>query len=84
MPRRPSRARLLRALASLFWDHDLRTEDLDHHPDWVLGRVLMYGDLEQVRRARAYYGDAALRRAIARRGIDARTRGFWALILDGR
>jgi transcriptional regulator with XRE-family HTH domain len=83
-PARPlSRGRLRRILAPLFWDRDLRESDLARHADWVLERVLTSGDREQVRAARAYFGDEAVRRAVRRRGVDPRTRRYWRLILGG-
>lgn len=78
----PSRAEVLTLLAPLFWDRKLQDPDLDDHPDWVLGRVLMFGSLLQVRAARRYYGDSGIRKAIRRREIDARTRNYWELILE--
>ncbi len=76
-----SRARAARHLRSLFWDRPLSARDLDEFPDWVLGRVLCFGNRRQVSEARIYYGDDALRRAVSRRGIDPRTRNYWKLIL---
>ena len=79
----PTRRALLKTLAPLFWDRDLRAGDLAGHEGWVLERVLTAGGGEQVKAARAYFGDDALRRALARRGVDRRTRNYWGLILGG-
>lgn len=72
---------LAKLLSPLFWDQDL--SDRPEHTDWVLGRVLAFGNREQVAAARSYFGDDAIRRAVERRGIDARTRNYWRLILTG-
>jgi len=78
-----SRTRQLqRLLAPLFWDRRLTEDDLDAHPRWVLARVLMYGNREQMAAARGYYGDGALRDASRQRGIDERTKSYWTVILD--
>jgi len=77
----PSRRDLVRSWAPLFWNHRLRTSDLGRHPTFVLERVLTSGSLEQVRAAREWFGDDAIRSAIARRGVDARTREYWNLVL---
>jgi hypothetical protein len=69
-------------LAPLFWDHKLQDADLERHPDWILGRVLMFGSWTQVRVVRRYYGDRAISKAIGRREIDSRTRNYWELILE--
>lgn len=79
----PTGSVLLKTLTPLFWDRDLRAADLSRHGGWVLERVLTAGSLEQVRSARAFFGDDALRRAVARRGVDRRTRNYWCLILGG-
>jgi transcriptional regulator with XRE-family HTH domain len=81
LPPPRDRSGLRAVLAPLFWDHELEEADLDRHPSWVLGRVLMYGDLAQVRASRAFYGDEAIKKAIQRREIDARTRNYWNLTL---
>ena len=83
-PRAAPTAKLLRkSLAPLFWDRDLRASDLARHAGWVLERVLTAGSLGQVQAARAFFGDDALRRSVARRGVDRRTRNYWRLILGG-
>jgi transcriptional regulator with XRE-family HTH domain len=79
----PTGKMLLKTLAPLFWDRDLRSSDLARHAGWVLERVLTAGGREQVNVARAFYGDDALRHALTRRGVDRRTRNYWRLILGG-
>jgi transcriptional regulator with XRE-family HTH domain len=84
VPEAPSRRELVRSFAPLFWNHRLSVSDLERHPAFVLERVLTSGSLEQVRQARAHYGDEALRKAVARRSVDPRTRAYWTLILGGK
>ena len=78
-----SRRELTAVLSPLFWDRDLAARDLDAYPDWVLVRVLMFGNRHQVACARRHFGDEAIRRAVEKRGVDARTRNYWRLILGG-
>jgi hypothetical protein len=78
----PDTEEILALLAPLFWDHKLQDADLERHPDWVLGRVLMFGSRTQVRAVRRYFGDRAILRATGRREIDPRTRNYWELILE--
>lgn len=78
---RPSWKSLRKLLAPLFWDADL--SDREEFPEWVLGRVLVFGNREQVAAARRYFGDEAIGRAVERRGIDVRTRNYWRLVLAG-
>jgi transcriptional regulator with XRE-family HTH domain len=77
-----SRASLIRTLAPLFWDRDLRKTDLSRHPGWVLERVLTSGNRAQVLAARTFFGDDAVREAAERRGVDARTRAYWRVVLE--
>ncbi len=81
---KPTPGELLALLAPLFWDRRLKRADLGKHRDWLLGRVLMFGSPGQVKAARSYYGDDAIRSAIRRREIDPRTRNYWELILEER
>ena len=81
-PRRSPRA-LVRLLLPLFWDKTLRESDLVRHRGWVVARVLTSGGHDQVRAARAWFGDDEFRKAVERRGVDPRTRNYWRLILGG-
>ena len=82
-PGKPERKDVLALIAPLFWDRVLEDSDLEVHRDWVLARVLMFGAEEQVRAARRYFGDEAIRKATGRREVDARTRNYWELMLEG-
>ena len=73
---------LVRRLAPLFWDARLSVELLDAHPEWVVGRVLTFGQPAQVAGAHQFFGDDAIRRAIRRRDVDARTRNYWNVLLQ--
>ena len=50
-------ADLVKLLSPQFWDKKLTPSDLEEYPLWVAGRVMMYGNLRQVRAARAFFGD---------------------------
>lgn len=77
----PTRRKLVRILTPLFWDHLLQESDLDEYPEWVLRRVLMFGNTRQVSASRAFFGDDAVRAAATHREIDERTQNYWQLIL---
>ena len=79
---KPSAGSLVDTLEPLFWDKRLVADDLESHPVWVLSRVLAFGNADQVRAARAFFGDGAIRDAINRRGMDARTRRYWNLVVE--
>jgi transcriptional regulator with XRE-family HTH domain len=78
---RPDRRNMLKLLTPLFWDKPLSAADLAEHASWVIGRVVMYGNLDQMLATRRYYGDDLIRDAIVQRGIDSRTRGYWEIML---
>jgi len=75
---------LSRRLAPLFWDVDLQPHHLRDNPDWVLRRVLEFGDLDQNRWVRRYFGDDAIARAAQHRSMSPRVRRFWEVVLQGK
>jgi len=81
-PPMPSPERLVRLLEPLFWDKDLEASDFERYPGWVLERVLVFGNRDQVESARSFFGDETLAATLERRGVDARTRNFWQLVLE--
>ncbi len=78
----PTPGELARLIRPLFWDAQLKESDLTEHTSWILRRVLSFGNAKTVAAVRAFFGDEAIRDAVRRRGIDARTRNYWKLILD--
>ena len=80
--RRVPAAAAARAWRRLFWDHPLCKADLRRHPVWTAERVLEYGNLEDVRLLRGYYGrDRLLALVQEARFGSARTRAFWTAML---
>lgn len=78
---------LVRQLGRLFWDHRLTGGDLDRYPGWVVGRVLEYGSLEDVRALVRRYGrERFLDLVSSCRFESSRTRTFWTEMLrsEGR
>lgn len=66
--------------ASLFWDCDLHTLDVDRHREQILERVLQDGDLEAVRWVLATYGDAGVRAFVIETGprrLTPKILTFW-------
>ena len=78
----PSLGRLLRLLRPLFWDKDLEASDLERYPGWVLERVLVFGNRDQVEATRRFFGDRALAECLERPGVDARTRSYWHMVME--
>lgn len=78
----PTKAELVDLLAPLFWDRELDPAHLERYPGWVLERVVDFGSREQMKAARAWFGDNALAEAIERPGVDVRSRNYWRMILE--
>lgn len=78
----PGPVDLAARFAPLFWDVDLVAQHLLKNPQWVLRRVLEYGDLEQNRLARRYFGDEAVAEAARHRSVDPRVRRYWEVVLQ--
>lgn len=78
---KPGAKSVVDKIGPLFWDKRLTDDDLTSFPLWVLGRVLAFGNADQVCSARSYFGDALIRAAVRQRGMDPRTRAYWNLML---
>lgn len=81
VPDRLTPKQLVRRLSPLFWDVDLTEQHLEENSDWILRRVLQFGNWEDVHLVRLHFGDRAIRRAASHRSMDARTRRFWDVVL---
>lgn len=63
---------------TLFWD--AKEIDPVRHADYIIARVLDYGDEKDVKRLREIYSDDDLKRVIrTRRGLSPLTRRFWTV-----
>ena len=77
---RPEPRRVPARFASLFWDSDLDTLDMDVHSEQIIERTLQDGDLESVRWLLQSYGDERVRRFVLERGakrLEPRILSFW-------
>jgi len=75
----------LQPFSRFFWDCDLSTLDWQQHHDFIIRRLLEYGDIESVHWLRSQLGDTGLRdwiEAHNARGLNPRQIRYWALILD--
>ena len=66
-----------RALKPLFWDVRLSTLIVTRHRDFILGRVLEYGDRAAVRWAIETYSRHQVRAFLRGRGADLLSRRAW-------
>ena len=68
----------------VFWDVAPGALDLDRHRDYILGRVLEKGGIEEVRWVIAAYGMSEIHRFLRDRGspeLSRRTTQFWRAVL---
>ena len=77
-----SKAKAVKQLTRLFWDHHLVPLDFEHHPVWVTERVLEFGTLQDVRTLRAVFGNDRFLTTVARATrVSPRTATFWGHLL---
>jgi hypothetical protein len=66
------------AVSRLFWDVERDSVDVERHRDWIIGRVLDWGNVDALVWLRRTYGDEALKRVATRgRGLARKTCVFW-------
>ena len=72
---------LPRHLRTLFWDVNLETFDPFSYPAYTIGRVLEYGDDEDVAWLRANFSAVEIADVVRNeRRLSRRSANFWALV----
>lgn len=67
----------------LFWDHPLTKKDFKLYLQWVVERVIEYGDLDDVRMLAGFLGRPAFLSTISLcRFQSPKTKRFWQSILE--
>ena len=65
---------------SLFWDIDVSKLDPDKNPDYVIERILDFGDDEEVRWMTGYFPRERIRAVLeGSRILLPKSRSFWSL-----
>lgn len=78
-----NRDKQLSLRSSLLWDTNQETLDYEKSADFVIGRVLDFGNLEEWKFARDFYGLAQIKKAALKHVfLDPRGANFWSLALD--
>ncbi len=63
-----------------FWDIDANKLDAARHADYVVARLLQYGDVRSMRWLLAHVSSQKIRRVIMRRrGLSSKSANFWGL-----
>ena len=84
---REARCRLPRAFKRFFWDARIASLSVDHHREYILGRLLEFGDRAALRWVVQAYPRAAVVAFLKGRGADVlsqRAWQFWALYVGLR
>ena len=70
---------------SLFWDVNPKTIDLKKHAQYVIERVLDFGNDKEVRWMYHYYDTSLLKQVVSKsRLLRPRTKNLWTLILRAK
>ncbi len=74
---------LPKALHRYFWDVDAKRLNIRKYRQFVIERILEFGDEKAIRWVRRTFGDDAIRQVVCRsRRISKRTANFWCLLLN--
>lgn len=77
-----TKTELATRIRRLFWDHPLEATDIDAYPQWVIKRVLDYGDLPDVQATLQYFGrDRFFALVDGIRFDSIRTERFWKQLM---
>ena len=67
---------------SLFWDTDVKNIDIEKNAQYVIERVLDFGDDKEVKWIWNFYGKKMLKSVVTKsRCLRPRTKTLWTLIL---
>ena len=67
----------------LFWDVNPKKLDIEKSADFIIGRVLDFGNLKEWRMIKQLYGEEKIREATKGHVFtDPRSANFWSLILS--
>ncbi|MEW5805480.1 MAG: hypothetical protein AB1721_02015 [Patescibacteria group bacterium] len=80
----PNKSDLIKNLRpSLFWDVDSAKLDFEKNADFIIGRVLDFGNLREWQAVKNFYGLIRVKKAAQKHIFaDDRSVNFWAMILN--
>ncbi len=62
---------------SLFWDIDTSRLDLNENGNFVIKRILNFGDIEDFQWAKKYYGEEQIKQTVKQGVLDTKSQYFW-------
>jgi len=67
----------------LFWDVDYKKLDYKKYANFIIGRALIYGDMDDWKAIKQRYGMRKIKNAAQNmRYLDKKSLNFWSLVLD--
>jgi transcriptional regulator with XRE-family HTH domain len=79
---RETEADLVRRLGRLFWDRALQPGDMEQYPRWVVGRVIQFGKVADIRALSEFFGRGRFLTIVADlRMPSAKMERFWLGLL---
>jgi len=72
--------RLPREFKKYFWDVDFKKLSLKKYSDFILARVMKYGDFKAFRWLLQFPKSKILKIIRTYRDLDAKTKNFWSLV----
>ena len=72
-----------KAIKRFFWDVDFDTIDFKENKEYVIARILEYGDIKAITWLFENYDKKTIKKMLMnQRGFSKRTANFWSKILD--
>jgi hypothetical protein len=63
----------------LFWDVSLQKIDPCKHKNYILERILNFGDVEDFAWALSFYGKEEVKKAASLKSLNKKSANFWSL-----
>ncbi len=68
---------------NLFWDIDFNQLDYQKHADFIIKRILEYGDKEMINWMFNHFTTSQIKKTLlTKRGISIKSANYWSLILN--
>lgn len=70
-------------LKKYFWETDMEKIDIQKDAPYIIGRILEYGDIKDLKWALRIFNDSLIRKTILKnRGFSPKTANFWRLFFN--
>lgn len=73
---------MIKLRRELFWDTEFKNLTYDKYPDYIIGRVLNYGEIKDIKEIKKVYGLKKIKEVAKKAYLDRKSLNFWSLILN--